>query len=157
MRERDIMHETGPFWVGREPKAYTVFRNGATHATPDSSYARTADGLSIAIARCDYLARRAAQLGQVVTVTDAERVIWSGSYAEFARANVNALSVSEHCELERTGTLTIGGGAAPALQVTLERSPQLDAPTQPGPAKSERPEPAPNMRRDMQKHRATAR
>jgi len=56
-RESDIMHEAGDYWVCREKAAYTVYRNGITHATSDSSYARDPDGLSIAIARCDYLAR----------------------------------------------------------------------------------------------------
>ena len=60
MRERDIKHESGPFWVGdtRRPPSYTVYRVGITHSTPDSSYAHDADGLSLAIARCDYLAKR---------------------------------------------------------------------------------------------------
>jgi hypothetical protein len=94
---------------------------------------------------------------RTVTITDASRVIWTGSYASFQRENLDSISVAEFCELEHTGTLTIGGGAAPALQVTLERSPQLDAPERPGAAKSERPQPAPNMRRDMRNCRATAR
>lgn len=57
--ERDIMHENGDFWVLKDRRrgAYTVFRNGATCATSDSSYALTSGGLSVAIARCDYLAR----------------------------------------------------------------------------------------------------
>ena len=58
MRERDIMHEAGPFWVGRGPNGFTVYRSGATHSVPDSTYALTLDGLSIAMARCDYLAAR---------------------------------------------------------------------------------------------------
>ena len=59
MREQDIMHENGDYWVGRERQAYVVYKNGATHSTSDSAYRRDADGLSIAIARCDYLALRA--------------------------------------------------------------------------------------------------
>jgi hypothetical protein len=59
--ERTIAHEAGEFWVCRDPKAFTVYRNGFTHSTADSSYEKTADGLSIAIARCDYLASRAVQ------------------------------------------------------------------------------------------------
>jgi hypothetical protein len=61
MKERDIKHENGRFWVGDTRNSYTVYRGGPTHSTPDSSYARTPDGLSIAIARCDYLAKRAAK------------------------------------------------------------------------------------------------
>lgn len=59
MKEEDIVHENGPFWVLRQKDRYTVFRSGITHSTSDSSYARDEDGLSIAKARCDYLARRA--------------------------------------------------------------------------------------------------
>lgn len=61
MDESDILHENGNFWVGktRRPESYTVYRTGLTHSTPDSSYAFTPDGLSIAKARCDYLAGRA--------------------------------------------------------------------------------------------------
>lgn len=58
MRESDIMHENGSFWVAREKTAYTVYRVGVTHSTSDSSYGKTPDGLSIAVARCDYLAKR---------------------------------------------------------------------------------------------------
>lgn len=58
--EADIMHENGDFWVGRQRGAYVVYRVGVTHSTSDSAYARDADGLSLAVARCDYLATRAA-------------------------------------------------------------------------------------------------
>lgn len=61
MTEADIMHENGAFWVGRERGAYVVYRVGVTHSTSDSAYEKTLDGLSIAIARCDYLARRSAE------------------------------------------------------------------------------------------------
>ncbi len=60
MRESDIAHEVGEFWVGREPRLYVVYRNVGTHAVSDSAYPRHDDGLSLAIARCDYLANRAA-------------------------------------------------------------------------------------------------
>jgi hypothetical protein len=60
MTESDIMHENGPYWVGAARGAYVVYKSGATHSTSDSAYAKTADGLTIAIARADYLARRAA-------------------------------------------------------------------------------------------------
>lgn len=60
MRESDIVYENGNFWVGktRRPQSYTVYRTHHTHSLPDSSYDRSPDGLSIAIARCDYLAKR---------------------------------------------------------------------------------------------------
>ncbi len=61
MRETDIMHEVGSYWVGRAKAAYIVYRTGVTHSVSDSAYARDPDGLSIAIARCDYLAKREAE------------------------------------------------------------------------------------------------
>ena len=59
MRESDIMHEVGDYWVARQKGTYVVYKVGGTHSISDSAYAKTADGLSIAIARCDYLAGRA--------------------------------------------------------------------------------------------------
>ena len=59
MRESDIMHEVGDYWVARQQGTYVVYKIGVTHSTSDSAYAKTPDGLSIAIARCDYLAGRA--------------------------------------------------------------------------------------------------
>lgn len=54
MKETDIIHENGDYWVGREkPSVFTVYKNNTTHAVADSSYANE----SLAIARCDYLAR----------------------------------------------------------------------------------------------------
>lgn len=65
LTEEDIVHEKGNFWVAREasnkPPAYIVYKTGITHSTPDSGYPLNPDGLSIAIARCDYLAKRAAE------------------------------------------------------------------------------------------------
>lgn len=55
--ERSIVHENGAFWVRRNPTQYTVYKQGITHSQADSSYPLTPDGLSIAIARCDYLAK----------------------------------------------------------------------------------------------------
>lgn len=56
-----IIHENDDYWVKRERKAYTVYKNGLTHATSDSAYAKTDDGRSLAIARCNYLANRGAK------------------------------------------------------------------------------------------------
>ena len=58
MRESDILYHKPPFWISREASGHVVWRDGSTHATADSTYARTADGLSIAKARADYLAKR---------------------------------------------------------------------------------------------------
>lgn len=58
MRESDIMHENGSYWVGRQKGAYVVYHAGITHSISDSAYTPDDDGLSIAKARCDYLAKR---------------------------------------------------------------------------------------------------
>lgn len=57
---KDIMYENGPAWVHRDRKrgCYTVYIAGATHSTSDSSYPLTDDGLSLATARADYIAKR---------------------------------------------------------------------------------------------------
>ena len=58
IRAKDIVHENGRRWVLDSPAAYVVMTAGLTHSTSDSAYTRDPDGLSIAVARCDYLARR---------------------------------------------------------------------------------------------------
>lgn len=71
-READIVHENGRVWVYRDRKhqRYTVFVAGLTHSVSDSAYRMTPDGLSIAVARCDYLSRHRYPL---VTGKEAER------------------------------------------------------------------------------------
>lgn len=54
MREQDILHENGHFWVGKTKSDFTVLVVGATHSVSDSTYG----DLSVAVARCDYLAKR---------------------------------------------------------------------------------------------------
>ena len=60
MRESDIIHEVGSYWVGRDRRcaAYVVYKIGPTHSVSDSAYCLNPDGLSIAIARANYLAKR---------------------------------------------------------------------------------------------------
>lgn len=58
MKESAIKHENGSFWVGKVKNTFTVYHSGSMVSTPDSSYPATADGLSIAVARCNYLAKR---------------------------------------------------------------------------------------------------
>jgi hypothetical protein len=61
MKISDILHENGSYWVlkdsykGRE--TYTVMRNTITHSecVDDVTY----PDITLAIARCDYLARKA--------------------------------------------------------------------------------------------------
>ncbi len=60
-QEKAIKHEAGRYWVCDTGKAYAVMVAGVTHIQSESAYARTDDGLSIAIARCNYLDRRAAK------------------------------------------------------------------------------------------------
>lgn len=55
-RESDIKHENGAFWVCREKAAFTVYKIGATHSTSVCSFA----DLSLAVAYCDYLAKKGA-------------------------------------------------------------------------------------------------
>ena len=54
--DRDIPHQVGDYWVGstRKPASYTVYRNTLTHAVPIASFAMDDDGLSLAIAYCNY-------------------------------------------------------------------------------------------------------
>lgn len=57
MREEDILHEAGPFWVSNEgtkdKPSYHVWVDGSTHSVADSAYRN----LSLAISRADYLHR----------------------------------------------------------------------------------------------------
>lgn len=54
-----------------------------------------------------------------ITVTNATRVVWSGSYRDFQLANIEALSVAEWLELWNQGALQVGGGSAPAFTIWL--------------------------------------
>lgn len=60
-KESQIKHESGKYWVLDTGKSYAVMAIGVTHSTTDSAYERSDDGLSIAIARCNYLAKRASK------------------------------------------------------------------------------------------------
>lgn len=52
-KEKDIAYENGKYWVLKDKNIYHVMVTGLTHSISDSSY----DDLSLAIARCDWLAR----------------------------------------------------------------------------------------------------
>lgn len=58
MKIESIKYEKGNYWVGKINNTYQVFKNVLTHSVADSTYEKTADGLSIAIARCNYLAKK---------------------------------------------------------------------------------------------------
>lgn len=57
---KDIMYENGKYWVCRDKKQkmYIVFKTTITHSVSDSAYSLDENGLSLAIARCNYLADR---------------------------------------------------------------------------------------------------
>jgi len=59
-KESNIVHDRQTHWVCRDKahSRYTVYVVGVTHSVSDSSYPLTEGGRSIAIARCDYLAKR---------------------------------------------------------------------------------------------------
>lgn len=61
-KESQIMHENGRYWVLDTLKSYAVMAMGVTHSTTDSEYKRSPDGLSIALARCNYLAKKSPKL-----------------------------------------------------------------------------------------------
>lgn len=54
IKEKDIIHENGKFWVLKNKDGYHVMVTGVTHSISESSY-ETSD---LAITRCDYLAKR---------------------------------------------------------------------------------------------------
>jgi hypothetical protein len=57
--EKDIVHEKGGFWVFRDRSGYLVLKTGITHSSTLCTFPLTADGRSLAIAYCDYKAKRA--------------------------------------------------------------------------------------------------
>jgi hypothetical protein len=61
MKLSDILHENGNYWVLKDSykgcETYTVMRNTITHS--ESVDEVTYPDITLAIARCDYLARRA--------------------------------------------------------------------------------------------------
>lgn len=61
MKESQIKHENGDYWVLDNGDCYTVMIAGVTHSKSESAYAHTIDGLSIAVSRCNYLAKRASK------------------------------------------------------------------------------------------------
>lgn len=53
LKESDIAYENGNFWVWKIKGVFQVMVHGDTHSRLDSAYT----DLSIAKARCDYLAK----------------------------------------------------------------------------------------------------
>ncbi len=58
LSDKNIKYEQGEYWILETWKSYTVMRDVGTHSVSDSEYNKDADGLSIAIARCNYLAMK---------------------------------------------------------------------------------------------------
>ena len=52
----NIVYENKDIWVAADKYGYYVMVNGVTHAMTDSSFTLDSEGLSLANARCDYLA-----------------------------------------------------------------------------------------------------
>ena len=59
LKEKDIMHENKTFWVMRDRhkncETYSIMQNVGTHSVSQDDC--TYPNLSVAIARCDYLAK----------------------------------------------------------------------------------------------------
>lgn len=73
MRERDIVAENRYAWVLREKDAYTVMIIGPSVSTSDCSFARTDDGLSLALARMDYHLNKRSKLPRLPFHTAEQR------------------------------------------------------------------------------------
>ena len=58
MKDYQIIYETGSFYVLKGKVAYYVMQNTSTHSVTDSAYRLNEDGLSIAICRAKYLAKK---------------------------------------------------------------------------------------------------
>lgn len=66
LKEKDIKHENGLYWVLDTKDTYTVMKNGITHSTSIQSFKCDIDGLSCAIAYCDFLSKRSNEKGETV-------------------------------------------------------------------------------------------
>lgn len=58
IKEKDIKHENGSYWVLDTQDSYTVMKIDTTHSISVQSFKCDADGLSCAIAYCNFLAKR---------------------------------------------------------------------------------------------------
>jgi hypothetical protein len=54
LKESDILHESGAYWVTHAPYGYEVYKTGHTHSTRCAQIRYTgAQGLARAIAECE--------------------------------------------------------------------------------------------------------
>ena len=61
LTEKQIIHDTGKFWVMATKTGYCVMQNNLTHSESDGiEYPLNDDGKSIAIAYCNYRTKRSA-------------------------------------------------------------------------------------------------
>ena len=58
MKVKDIVFESGNFWIARQATCYTVFKSEITHSVSDCSYPKDVNGLSLAIAYCQYRSKQ---------------------------------------------------------------------------------------------------
>lgn len=58
VKECEIVHESGQFWVYRNQTAYTVMRAGLTCSISVQSFEKSEAGLSLAVAYANYLANK---------------------------------------------------------------------------------------------------
>lgn len=63
MKESDIIHQNGRYWVCNAVSSYDVMRDVTTHSevVNGGCYAKSDNGKSLAIAYADYLAKRDAE------------------------------------------------------------------------------------------------
>lgn len=57
MKESDVLHENGAFWVMKSGGLFHVMKSGVTHSESMDGVAYP--DFTLARARCDYLARKA--------------------------------------------------------------------------------------------------
>jgi len=62
IKEEDIMYENTHAWILKTPQGYEVCLHGLCYSVIDSMYSSDQDGLSIAMARCDYIAKTYADI-----------------------------------------------------------------------------------------------
>jgi len=60
MDESAIAYDTGAYWVRTDKSYYTVCQSGLTHSVTLVSFEKSADGLSLAKAYCDYKSKHTA-------------------------------------------------------------------------------------------------
>ena len=118
IKEKQIVHENGIFWVFEDAVQYTVYKNGITHSISDGSYEKNEDGKTIAIARCNYLSKRYEKtllpvdqrnlfslfdIGYYVTMIDGPKTAWLlGPFDNHAQA-LALVEIARNAAIEING------------------------------------------------------